>query len=427
MKNGRAAVIGGGISGLAAAYALRRSHHVTLFEAQKRIGGNANTVTIAPDTEHPSTLGIDTGVVIFCGSAMPPLFDELGITRIPVSTDLTYLTIRCAGCGLDTAELDNGLPRRPHISDGAWRHFIEGYQRLRGLVAEGDIALRPADLVTTEGFSEYFVEHMIIPLIAGAYVIPPAAARHCSVTAILRALANVGIQLGDSMRDYCTVKGGTRTYIDRLAAAVPDLRVGTAIEEVGRMGDGVTLRDSTGAVHDFDKAVIAVQADRALSMLASPTALQHEVLGAFPYAYSSWALHTDTSVGTSDAIVHYQMADCGNAAADLILPHNGVQKIPGPVQYLSTCGGTPPAPTNVLQTATHGIAVITPQAVAAQQKLPQISDSVLAFAGAYFGDTAHENALCSGLNAASILLGGRSSGGLRDMRTGIHTAWSDQT
>ncbi|MFZ5849454.1 MAG: FAD-dependent oxidoreductase, partial [Actinomycetota bacterium] len=37
------AVIGGGISGLTAAYLLQRSHHVTLFEADPRIGGHAHT------------------------------------------------------------------------------------------------------------------------------------------------------------------------------------------------------------------------------------------------------------------------------------------------------------------------------------------------------------------------------------------------
>ena len=40
----RIAVIGGGISGMSAAYFLAAQHHVTLFEAAPRLGGHARTV-----------------------------------------------------------------------------------------------------------------------------------------------------------------------------------------------------------------------------------------------------------------------------------------------------------------------------------------------------------------------------------------------
>ncbi|WP_242902456.1 FAD-dependent oxidoreductase [Actinomadura terrae] len=428
MAGGPVAVIGGGISGLAAAHALRHSHPVTLFEAQKRVGGNAHTVTAAAHANQPNAVDIDTGVTVLHEPSTPPLFDELDIAHVSPPADLTYLTIRCTRCGFDTSELENGLPRRPHVGDDTWSRLVDDYQRLGNLVASGSIALTSYELVATEGFSEYFVEHVVVPAIAGAFVMSPAAARRCSATAMLRALADVGLQLGDPLRDYYTVKGGTKTYIDRLAAAIPDLRVGTAIQAVSRGVDGVTLRDSTGATYEFDKAIIAVSADRALAMLTSPTALQREVLAAFPYDYTSWTLHTDPSVETSNSVLHYQMADCTNAAVHINLLHNPPQRIPGPIQYVSTSthGGPPPDPASALETTVHGIAIITPEAVAAQQKLPQISDSTLAFAGAYFGDTGHENALYSGLKAASLLLGGSSSGGLRDMRTGTFHPWCDQ-
>ena len=58
MTGRRIAVIGGGISGLTAGYVLSRTDGVTLFEADHRLGGHADTHLIGP-------VPVDTGFIVY--------------------------------------------------------------------------------------------------------------------------------------------------------------------------------------------------------------------------------------------------------------------------------------------------------------------------------------------------------------------------
>ena len=73
------AVIGSGISGLAAAWHLSQRFDVTLYEADARIGGHSNTVDIGMDGK---TIAVDTGFIVFNEKNYPnlvALFDHLGV------------------------------------------------------------------------------------------------------------------------------------------------------------------------------------------------------------------------------------------------------------------------------------------------------------------------------------------------------------
>ena len=62
MDKKRIAVIGSGISGLSAAWLLRKSADVALFEAEGRFGGHTHTYAIQ---EHDREVRVDTGFMVF--------------------------------------------------------------------------------------------------------------------------------------------------------------------------------------------------------------------------------------------------------------------------------------------------------------------------------------------------------------------------
>ena len=79
----RVAIVGSGISGLAAAHALKGKAQITLFEAGDYFGGHTHTVDITlPTTKGEVTHGVDTGFLVFNERTYPTLislFAELGV------------------------------------------------------------------------------------------------------------------------------------------------------------------------------------------------------------------------------------------------------------------------------------------------------------------------------------------------------------
>ena len=84
----RVAVIGGGISGLGAAWLLAREHDVVLFERETRLGGHTHTHHL--DTLD-GPLAVDTGLIVHNDRTCPllvRLFDEIGVERI--ASDMSF-------------------------------------------------------------------------------------------------------------------------------------------------------------------------------------------------------------------------------------------------------------------------------------------------------------------------------------------------
>ena len=76
----RIAVIGSGISGLTAAYLLQRSHEVTVFEADSRIGGHTSTVEVEAAGRG---WAVDTGFIVFNETTYPNFVTLLRRIGVP--------------------------------------------------------------------------------------------------------------------------------------------------------------------------------------------------------------------------------------------------------------------------------------------------------------------------------------------------------
>jgi len=414
MTGRRIAVIGSGISGLTAGYILSRTDRVTLFEADDRLGGHAHTHLVGG-----RQLPVDTGFIVYNERTYPlltRLFAELGVTT---RASEMSMSVTCSGCGVRYAGKRGLAGLAAGVTGGGVRYLrmlteVPRFHRAARRVLEsgtfGDLPV--GEFLRAGGYSRYFGIHFVIPLIAAVWSCPPGAALDYPAGYLFAFLANHGMLSVTGSPQWRTVRGGSRCYVERIAARLDDVRMASPVRSVRRHPDGVEIMDAGGAATEFDAAVIATHPDQALSLLEAPTEAEKQVLGAIGYTTSQAVLHTDSRLLPASAAVraswNYALT-CrpASAAGARISYHlNRLQGLPPEPDYIVTLGRQHEVdPELVVASMDYAHPAYTRESVAAQRRLPELNTPVTAFAGAYHGWGFHEDGCRSGLAAARALGG----------------------
>ncbi|NJQ05151.1 NAD(P)/FAD-dependent oxidoreductase [Streptomyces lonarensis] len=417
----RSAVVGSGVSGLTAAYVLRQDHRVTLYEADDRLGGHAHTHDIDTGAGFER---IDTGFIVHNARTYPRLlrlFDELGVET---QDSEMSMSVRCEGCGLEYAGARGarGLFARPaSAADPRYLRMLTQVPRFhrqaRRLLAEDDTggAAREATLgefLAAGRYSPYFVSHFMAPVVSAVWSCDPVTALSYPARYLFRFLDHHGMLSVSGSPTWRTVTGGSRSYVDRVAKHIPDVRTGTPVRGIRRLGagNGVEITDAAGTTEHYDSVVLACHADQALALLTDPTEDERRVLGAFRYSRNPTLLHTDTTLlprhSGARASWNYQLPGCDSPAGEVRISYDmtRLQRLPGPGTHVVTLNGEDQVdPDRVLARMVYHHPVYTPESVAAQRELPALSGRVTAFAGAHHGWGFHEDGCASGVAAAEAL------------------------
>ena len=408
------AVIGAGVSGLTAAYLLSRTHDVTLFEAQTRLGGHAHTHDL--DDVDGRRHAVDSGFIVHNDVTYPllrKLFAELGVEVRPTEMSMS---VRCDGCGLEYAG-GRGLrglfaqPRR--LLDLDFLRMLVEVKRFHRRASSflrttaDDDGTTYGDFLRREGFSDYFIAHYAVPVVSCVWSAGRATASEYPARYLFRFLEHHGMLRVTGSPQWYTVVGGSRTYVERLRARLTDVRAGQAIVDVIRLGSGVQVRDVTGQVSWFDRCVIATHADQALSLLVNPTDDEVTTLKQFEYSANVTTLHTDDTVlpdaPGARASWNYRMASCDGPDHPTVVTYwmNRLQGLQSTQEYLVTLNDREriePGTVHAVMDYEHPI--YTVESVRAQAKLPALATDRTVYAGAYHGWGFHEDGCRSGVDAA---------------------------
>jgi predicted NAD/FAD-binding protein len=418
MTRRRIAVVGGGVSGLTAAYLLQRQADVSLYEAEPRLGGHAHTHELVDS--RGSSVSADTGFLVHNERTYPHLlrlFGELGVATQPAEMSMS---ISCRGCGLEYAGargLPGLFPTPGTAVRGRYLRLLFEVPRFhraaRALLAGPQDNLEPLqDFLDRGRFSAYFRSHFMTPLVACVWSCGPGVAGQYPARYLFEFLANHGMLSVTGSPQWRTVVGGSQRYVESAAKNLTAVRTATPVRGVTVVDGGVEVHDDADDVQRYDAAVLATHADQALSLLTQPTPEQEAALGAFDYSVNHTLLHDDVRVlprsPRARASWNYLMRSCTASTGSVEVSYDlqRLQRLDSPDPFLVTLNDPGSIPHgNVIERMTYRHPLFTPTSVDAQRRLPALNDGVLAFAGAYHGWGFHEDGCRSGVQAAQSLGG----------------------
>lgn len=410
----RIAVVGSGIAGLSAAWLLSGTNDVVIYEAEDRLGGHAHTVDVPTGA---TSTAVDTGFIVYNEGNYPnlvALFEHLGVAT--QDSEMSF------SASLDGGRLEyssSAMMAQPSniLRARFWRmlrDLTRFYRDAPGLLGRSELQEMTLGEFLDDGhYAQSFIDDHLLPIGAAIWSASAGQMRDYPLFAFIRFFESHGLLKLAGRPTWRTVTGGSRSYVDRIAALTSaNVRLGCAAKAVARVFDGVMVTDIHGHTDRFDEIVIATHADQALKLLADPDAVETELLGAFRYTPNLAVLHTDRSLmprrrrawsswnyvagatGPEDALcVTYWMNRLQNLDRrhPLFVTLNPNQAI---------------APDQVLRSFHYDHPLFDKAALKAQQQLWRLNANRNTwFCGSYFGYGFHEDALQSGLAVAEALSG----------------------
>ncbi|WP_432378139.1 NAD(P)/FAD-dependent oxidoreductase [Duganella sp. P38] len=408
----RIAVIGAGISGLAAAYFLQRRHDVVVFEAGSYLGGHANTVDIQVEGQH---CAVDTGFLVYNEKTYPnliALLDELGVASI--ASDMSFAVsmddgaLEWAGTNLDTV-----FAQRRRIASPAFLRMLRDILHFNGR-AEAFLAQSQSDgatlgdLLARQGYGNLFRDAYLLPMAAAIWSSSPRDILGFPAATFLRFCLNHALLQVNGRPQWRTVRGGSRNYVQAIAATLADVRPNTPVRSL-RRESGKVVVDSGAQAEAFDDVVLATHAPATLAMLSDASADERAILGAVRYQPNTAWLHTDARLMPQRRKVwsawNYLSTRQSDGSRPVCVSYwlNQLQSLPFATPVVVTLNPpAPPAADKVLARFEYDHPIMDQPAIDAQQALSGIQGKGgLWYAGAWTGYGFHEDGLKSALRIAA--------------------------
>jgi predicted NAD/FAD-binding protein len=405
----RIAIVGAGIAGLGAAWLLRQAgRHVTVFEANEYLGGHSHTVDVTLEgLTHP----VDTGFLVYNERTYPHLvrlFDALGVASVP--SDMSF-ACRIDGDGVEWAgnHLGTVFAQASNLVRPAFHRMLADIARFNhrttSLIANDelpDCAL--GGYLDRERYGRGFRDWYLLPMAGAIWSSPRRDILDFPLRTFARFCHNHGLLGLRDRPQWRTVAGGARTYVARIAAQLPDVRLRALVTRVRRHERGVDVEVAGRSPERFDALVLACHSDQALAMLGDEATLgERRALGHIRYQPNRVVLHTDPALLPRRPRVwaawNYLSAHDPAGARPVAVSYliNKLQPLPFRTPVIVTLNPPiEPRPGHLLQEFEYAHPLLDRVATTAQAAFSELQGQRHTwFAGAWLGYGFHEDGLRS--------------------------------
>lgn len=413
----RIAIIGAGVSGLGAALALKDHHDITLYEAETRLGGHANTVTIDYDG---AAIDVDTGFIVFNNANYPNLvamLDHLGVATY--DSDMSFSVSDPSRFEWSSNGVRGLFAWKRNLTRPAFLCMLGDIVRFStaaradlkqdGKLADSTLEEYVADLKLGRGF----LRDYLLPMGAAIWSTPEPEMLKYPAQSFLRFFDNHRL-LHAKRPLWRTIKGGSRTYVAAVAAHLGErVKAGAPVAGVRRLRGQVQVRLQSGEEAQFDHVLFACHSDQALALLLDADTAERSLLSAVRYAPNTAYLHRDPALmpkrQAAWASWNYlrEPGDRDENGVCVSYWMNLLQAIPRDKPLFVTLNPkAPPRPELTFQSFSYAHPQFNVAALRAQREIDAIQNrNGVSFAGAWLGYGFHEDGLSAGLAAAKRLGG----------------------
>lgn len=411
----RIAVIGSGVAGIGAAWALSATHDVTLFEANERVGGHSRTLEVEVDGRLQP---VDTGFIVYNERNYPNLvefFDILGVDT--EESDMSFAVSTDDGNVEYGGRLGAMFSKPRSLFDRRIWDIVGGISRFRSEKEQLENGLVPEDVsigeyLESRGYPHGFSAYYLMPLASAVWSGTRNNAEDMPARTFLGFLNNHGLISLVDRPQWRTVSGGSREYVERAIKEITRVHTERGVTSVVRHADGVEVTDVYGDTEVFDHVVFATHADVTLSILGEAASDdERRILSAFRYDTNEVVLHTDISAMPANRRVWSawngieRTSDDGTNPVSVSYWMNRLQNIDTDTDVVVTLNpGTTVDPSTVIDRWVAMHPQFDVDTDAAQAEIPTIQGrDRIWFAGAHLGYGFHEDGLQSGLTVAAAL------------------------
>ena len=406
----RIAVIGGGISGMAAADLLSKTHQVVLYEQERRLGGHARTILAGRRGDQP----VDTGFIVYNEANYPKLTQLFADLDVPVVPSKMSFGASFDGGKLEYAlsSMDAIFAQRRNLARPQFLRMLRDITKFnaRAVQAADDPNMSIGDFLDNLGTGTWFRDHYLLPLTGAIWSTPLQRMMDFPAQAMIRFMQNHALLGYSGQHQWYTVQGGSVEYVRRLEARLKahgvDIRSGAEVKSVTR-GPVVEVTCAHALPEPFDEVIFATHSDQTLAMLADASISERQSLGAVRYQPNTAVLHADVSMMPKRRKVWSSWVYCEAAVKtsdriDLTYWMNSLQPIPMDDPMFVTLNSNRPIREDLIyDSTTFDHPVFDVAALKAQGVLRATNGTNRTwFCGAWMQHGFHEDGIASAIDVA---------------------------